>query len=85
MPSADTPDSSLPVAIRRDLARYFAQEDASALTRACTGLRRGQTDMAALLDWIGRYPASREARDRAERQVRAALGLPVVGGPVCRR
>lgn len=71
--------------IQELLARYLDDEDAVALDAACASLRNSNLDMSALLEWMARYPADKDLKALAERRVRAALGLSVVGGAVCRR
>ncbi|EIT69024.1 MULTISPECIES: hypothetical protein [Hydrocarboniphaga] len=41
-------------------------------------------DIADLLDWVQRYPASPALRTQATASLRAALGLPLIPGPPCR-
>ena len=79
------PEPNLPETIRYGLERYLDDDDATGLAAACEALRHHRVDMAGLLDWIAGYPASAESKSLAERRVRAALGLPLIAGPVCRR
>lgn len=60
------------------------EEGESVLARACEWASAHPVDIAALLDWVHRYPAARERKARVEVRLRAALGLPLVAGPVCR-
>jgi hypothetical protein len=41
-------------------------------------------DIATLLDWVQRYPASPALRAQAIASLRSALGLPLIPGPPCR-
>lgn len=79
---------ALPPELTSALADYFDEADGAdaALRRAATLARstRG-LDIAALLDWVGAYPAvASPRRARATAVLRAALDLPLVPGPPCR-
>lgn len=71
--------------LRTLLARYLDEDDRTSLQAACKMLRGARVDMAALLDWLDHHRGDAERKSLAVRQVRAALGLPLIAGPVCRR
>lgn len=66
------------------LERYLEDGDAAALDEACRQVTTQAIDIAALLDWVARYPAEARQRDLAVRALRAALRLPAMPGPPCR-
>ncbi len=77
--------SGLPAAIEQPLSLYLDEEEGEgALRRAAGWAGSNPVDIADLLDWVQRYPASRERKARANVVLRAALGLPLVPGPACR-
>ena len=78
--------STIPAELDELLSLYLDEEEAGegALRRAGEWASRNPVDIADLLDWVQRYPASRERRQRAQVVLRAALGLRLVPGPVCR-
>tara|TARA_R110000850_G_scaffold70053_22_gene155524 strand:- start:14528 stop:14764 length:237 start_codon:yes stop_codon:yes gene_type:complete len=47
-------------------------------------IRTHSLDVAALLDWLARYPADPARRARTLSRVRGELGLPLIPGPPCR-
>lgn len=80
--------SSLPPELRELLSLYLdEEEDETALRRAADWTRAhvAEIDMAELLAWVQCYAsATRDRRARAQVVLRAALGLRLVPGPVCR-
>lgn len=78
--------SAIPAELDELLSLYLDEEEdgEGALRRAGEWAGRHPVDIAALLEWVQRYPASRERRQRAQVVLRAALGLRLVPGPVCR-
>lgn len=78
-------DANLPAELTAPLSDYLDEEsDEAALRRAGEWARNNPVDIAALLEWVQRYPAARERKARAQVVLRAALGLRLVPGPVCR-
>ena len=81
MSSAQT----LPTELTEPLSLYLdEEEDEAPLRQAAEWAKNNPLDMAELLDWVIRYPASRERKARAQVVLRAALGLRLVPGPICR-
>ncbi len=78
--------NAIPTELDELLSLYLDEEDGgeAALRRAGEWAGQHSLDIADLLDWVQRYPASRERRQRAQVVLRAALGLRLVPGPVCR-
>lgn len=78
--------STIPTELDELLSLYLDEEEAGegALRRAGEWAGQNPVDIADLLEWVQRYPASRERRQRAQVVLRAALGLRLVPGPVCR-
>ncbi|WP_420464789.1 hypothetical protein [Panacagrimonas sp.] len=75
----------LPDALISPLQRYLDEDDDEAALRAAADWARAHTvDIAGLFDWLQHYPADKARRSRAQVVLRAALGLPLVPGPVCR-
>jgi hypothetical protein len=70
--------------VTAELETFFEDENRAALDRACKLAKEHPLDIAALLDWVRDYHADRDAKSLATRSLRAALGLPVIPGPVCR-
>lgn len=70
------------------LCLYLDEEEGeAALQRAADWTRAhvAEIDMTELLEWVRFYAtATRDRRARAQVVLRAALGLPLVPGPVCR-
>jgi len=81
----DAMEPGLPDELTGLLTGYLDEEAGEpALRQAGEWVRANPVDIAGLLDWVHRYPATRERRARAEVVLRAGLGLPLVPGPVCR-
>lgn len=77
--------SQIPDSLKTHIARYFDDEDASALDEVCRlAALTGGIDIAALLDFVNDYDAERSAKAQMLRRLRAVLGLPAMPGPVCR-
>lgn len=77
--------SEPPAALTALITPYLDEESGEAALRAAAQWAAANPlDLADLFDWLHRYPAARERRARAEVVLRAALGLPLVPGPVCR-
>ncbi len=78
--------NAIPVELEELLSLYLDEEDGGegALRRAGVWAGQHPVDIADLLDWVQRYPASRERRQRAQVVLRAALGMSLVPGAVCR-
>lgn len=77
--------SPLPGEVAALIESYLDEDsDEDALRSAAAWAKAHPIDLAVLFDWLHRYPASRERRSRAEVVLRAAVGLPLVAGPVCR-
>lgn len=77
--------SSLPEDLIAPLSRYLDEEDGPAALRVAADWAQARpVDIAELFDWLQRYPADKARRSRAQIVLRAALGLPLVPGPVCR-
>lgn len=77
--------SEPPAALTELITPYLDEETAeSALRAAAHWAGSNPLDLADLFDWLHRYPAARERKARAGVVLRAALGLPLVPGPVCR-
>lgn len=76
-----TPAQALVVLIEPYLYEDAGEE---VLRAAAEWAKAHPVDLAVLFDWLHRYPATRERRARAEVVLRAAVGLPLVPGPVCR-
>lgn len=74
--------------LRDLLSPYLDEEveDEVSLRRAAdwTRVHARDIDMAELLDWVQRYPAAKARKTRVQILLRAALGLPLVPGAVCR-
>ncbi|NGY04721.1 hypothetical protein [Solimonas terrae] len=68
------------------LSAWLDEEaDETALQRACEMARTQTLELAALLEWLARYRCAPDRRATALRAVRAALRLPTMPGPACRR
>lgn len=77
--------SEPPTALTELIAPYLDEESGEpALRAAAQWAQANALDLADLFDWLHRYPAARERKARAEVVLRAAVGLPLVPGPVCR-
>ncbi len=76
----------LPARIIEPLTRFLDEEEGrSALLDACRALQEQTVDIAQLLEWIqAQRNADIERRRQATTALRAALGLTVVPGAVCR-
>ena len=76
----------LPATVIDPLTRFLDEEEGrSALTQACAALGAQAIDMAELLDWVqAQTHADTERRRQALTSLRAALGLRLIPGPVCR-
>lgn len=80
--------NSLPAELCELLSLYLDEEEGeTALRRAADWTRThvAEIDMTQLLEWVQFYAsATRDRRARAQVVLRAALGLRLVAGPVCR-
>ncbi len=80
--------NSPPSELRDDLSLYLDEEEGeTALRRAADWTRAhvAEIDMTELLEWVQFYAsATQDRRARAQVVLRAALGLRLVPGPVCR-
>ncbi|THD03429.1 hypothetical protein B1810_09225 [Panacagrimonas perspica] len=78
--------NSIPAELDELLSLYLDEEEEgeAALRRAGEWAGKHPLDIADLFDWVQRYPASKERRQRAQVVLRAALGMRLVPGPVCR-
>lgn len=75
----------LPTAITEVLRLYLDEEAGrSALDTACSAAAGARLEIAELFDWLQRYDADRERKQRAQAALRHALGLPLIPGPPCR-
>ena len=77
--------NSLPAPLVETLSAFLEEEAGrEALEQARVIVRTQAVDIAELLDWVQRYPASPALRAQATTSLRAALGLPLIPGPPCR-
>lgn len=71
--------------IRQHLSAWLDEEAGDeALRTACDMAGDQLDDIAALLDWLGRYRCDPRRRAHAMRAMRSALRRPTMPGPVCR-
>ncbi len=71
--------------LHAELIRFLDDDQRSGLESACARVKTQAVDIGELLDWVQRYRCAPENRAEALRALRAALQLPVIPGPVCRR
>ena len=75
----------MPPALVETLSAFLDEESGrEALEQARVIVKQQAIDIAALFDWVQRYPASAARRAQATTGLRSALGLPLIPGPPCR-
>ena len=75
----------MPASLLETLSAFLDEEAGrEALDQARTMVQAQAVDIADLLDWVQRYPASPALRAQATTSLRSALGLPLIPGPPCR-